>query len=192
VKSKVDDIFTPQGRLSDVKNNPNIDFLMNIFSIPRAFGVSGFGGGWSVGQHSFATAALAIYWAKYNKFSDEKRDKLVILALLHDIHESVTGDILPMFKTKEVKKNIAKIQSDILKSLNVQDDLSLKTDLKIIDMIAFLYEIKQVSPNLFQPKKLELAKKVLLKQRQNIKDYCKEKNVSYSLVNKFITSYLTL
>ena len=43
-----EDIFTPQGLLADVEHDPKLDFLMNIFSIPRAFGVSGFGNPWNV------------------------------------------------------------------------------------------------------------------------------------------------
>ena len=186
VKHHLDDIFTPQGPLKEVEKNPNLDFLMNIFNIPRAFGVSGFGGGWTVGQHSFATALIAIYWAKYNKYPEKKRDKLVTLCVLHDIHESVTGDILPMFKLGKVKDNLEKIQSTILSSLGVEDDISLKVDLKIIDMIAFLYEIQQVSPNILHPRKLALAKKIAEKQSSLLYDYCKENNIKKEKVKKFL------
>src|SRR5579871_4345445 len=93
-----DDIYTPQGRLGDVEHKPNLDFLMNVFNIPRAFGVSGFGGNWTVGMHAFAAAMIAFMWAQFNGFSADQRDRLVALALVHDLHEAATGDILPMFK----------------------------------------------------------------------------------------------
>jgi len=32
-------IFTPQGMLGHVSKNPNLDFLMNIFNIPRVYSV---------------------------------------------------------------------------------------------------------------------------------------------------------
>ena len=46
-----ENIFTPQGMLGEVSKEPNLDFLMNIFNIPRAYSVSGFGS-WNVGQHT--------------------------------------------------------------------------------------------------------------------------------------------
>ena len=51
-----ENIFTPQGMLGQVSKKPNLDFLMNIFNIPRVYSVSGFGT-WNVGQHTMAVAA---------------------------------------------------------------------------------------------------------------------------------------
>ncbi len=99
--NKSKEIFTPQGRLADVEKDPNLDFLMNVFNIPRAFGVSGFGQPWNVGQHSYAVSLIALLWARFNRFDKAKRDAFVVQALLHDIHESVTGDVLPMHHAQE-------------------------------------------------------------------------------------------
>lgn len=186
MKYKSSDIFTPQGLLSKVEKNPNLDFLMNIFQIPRAFGVSGFGGGWNVGMHSVATAFIAIYWAKFNNFSSEKTNELVTHALLHDIHESVTGDILPMFKSDDVKIELEKIQNNIIKALHIPWNHANEVDLKICDLIAFLYEIKQVSPNIMQKKKLVLAKLIAEKQRMILFTYCQEQQVSEETMRKFL------
>lgn len=186
MKYRPEDIFTPQGILEDVLHNPNLDFLMNIFNIPRAFSVSGFGGSWNVGMHSLCTAFLAFYWAKHCKFSDEKRNKLVTLAVVHDVHEAVTGDILPMFKAASVKEHLNAIQEHILSALNMVEDDELKVDLKIIDLVAFLYEIKQVSPNIMSPKKLQLAHTIADKQREIIMRYTKESNVEKEKVVKFL------
>jgi len=188
VKHHLDDIFTPQGPLKDVEKNPNLDFLMNIFNIPRAFGVSGFGGGWNVGQHSFATGLIALFWAKFRKMPAEKRDRLVTLALVHDLHESVTGDILPMFKLGEVKTHLEDIQDNIITSLNIESTNDMKVDLKIIDMIAFLYEVKQVSPSILQPKKLKLAQTIAKKQTELLYSYGSDNKVN----KKTITSFLKL
>lgn len=181
-------IFTPQGLLEDVEKDPKLDFLMNIFNIPRAFGVSGFGGNWDVGKHSYATALIAIYWAKFNKLSEERRNKLVVMALLHDSHESVTGDILPMFKTDELRTKLDELQNNILEALNVQYDENLETDLKICDLVAFYYEVKQVSPNIMNPKKMALANTMAEKQLETICEYCIKKGVEKSAVKKFINS----
>lgn len=186
MKYKSSDIFTPQGLLSDVEKNPNLDFLMNIFNIPRAFGVSGFGGGWNVGMHSVATAFIALYWSRFNKFSPEKTNELVTHALLHDIHESVTGDILPMFKATKVKKDLDQIQAKILKALRVDWNTDSEIDLKVCDLISFLYEIKQVSPNILQLKKLALAKLIAEKQRGILFDYCQENNIKVETIKKFL------
>lgn len=186
MKFSPEDIFTPQGKLKDVEKNPNLDFLMNIFNIPRAFGVSGFGQGWNVGQHSFATALIALFWAKYNNFDDAKRDKFVTLAMLHDLHESVTGDILPMFKSGEVRTRLDSIQENILTALGTKEDDELKIDLKIADIIAFIYEIHQVSPSILQPKKKAYAKTIAEKQLHILFDYCAENKVEKKKVEKFL------
>ena len=80
--------------------------------------------------------------------------------MLHDLHEAVTGDILPMFKTVEIRKRVERMQNRILKSLGASEDKTIKKDLKLVDLIAFLYEIKQVSPNILIPNKLLLTKKL--------------------------------
>ncbi len=187
MKYRSEDIFTPQGILEEVEKRPNLDFLMNIFNIPRAFGVSGFGGNWNVGMHSVATAFLALYWAKFHKFSSQKRDRLVTLALLHDMHEAVTGDILPMFKAETVKSKLDTIQKNIIHALGTTEDASLRVDLKIIDLVAFLYEIKQVAPSIIQPKKLHLAHLIAKKQREVLFAYCKEERIDKKKMQKFLT-----
>lgn len=186
MKYRPNDIFTPQGLLEEVESNPNLDFLMNIFNIPRAFGVSGFGGGWNVGMHSMATAFIALFWAKFNNFPDGKRDRLVRLALLHDLHEAVTGDILPMFKAKTVKKELNKIQESILTALGTKEDEDLLVDLKICDLIAFLYEIKQVSPSILHAKKLQLAHTIADKQREIIFQFAKEHSINKDRIEAFL------
>ena len=187
MRYKPEDIFTPQGLLSEVEKTPNLDFLMNVFNIPRAFGVSGFGGSWNVGKHSVATALIALFWAKFNKFSPQKRDRLVTQALLHDLHESVTGDILPMFKSTSVKKRLEKVQDNILRALGTETDRTVITDLKIVDLIAFLYEIKQVSPSILHPKKLQLAHTIEEKQRTLLFTYAKKQGVPKEKIAEFLT-----
>lgn len=183
---KANDIFTPQGLLEEVEKDPKLDFLMNIFNIPRAFGVSGFGGNWDVGKHSYATALIAIFWSNFNKYPEAVKNKLVTMALLHDSHESVTGDILPMFKTDELRNKLDELQNNILEALEVKPDEELETDLKICDLVAFLYEVKQVSPNIMQPKKLSLANTMASHQLETIYGYCKKKNIDKKKLQKFL------
>src|SRR5437764_12665262 len=91
-------IFTPQGMLGHVSKNPNLDFLMNIFNIPRVYSVSGFGT-WNVGQHTMAVAFLALYWSAFNSYALEKRDGLVTWALVKDGHEESIWDSMPFLKS---------------------------------------------------------------------------------------------
>jgi hypothetical protein len=183
---KADGIFTPQGILEEVEKNPKMDFLMNIFNIPRAFGVSGFGGNWDVGKHSYATALITIFWSNFNDYPEEKRNKLVTMALLHDSHESVTGDILPMFKTNELREKLDELQNNILTALRVEHDETLEQDLKICDLVAFLYEVRQVSPNIMQPKKLKLANTMASRQLETIYQYCEKKDIDRKKISKFL------
>lgn len=180
------DIFTPQGKLEDVEKRPNLDFLMNLFNIPRAFGVSGFGGNWDVGKHSFVTALVALFWAKFNHFKDQKRDKLVTLAILHDLHEAASGDILPMFKTKQIRARLNRLQDNLLRALEVKTDDLLTVDLKVVDLVAFLYEIRQVSPSILNSKKLLLANTIATHQTKTLLDYCETRGIPKSKVQKFL------
>src|SRR5258707_9288405 len=100
-----ENIFTPQGMLGHVSKHPNLDFLMNIFNIPRVYSVSGFGT-WNVGQHTMAVAFLALYWSAFFHYPQEKRDPLVTPAPVHDAPEAGICDILPFFQTASAKKAI--------------------------------------------------------------------------------------
>jgi len=179
-----EDIFTPQGLLGDVSKNPNMDFLMNIFKIPRIWGVSGFGE-WNVGQHTMAVAFLALYWSKLNKYEPNKRDRLVTLALVHDAHEAVIGDILPHFKTDEVRDAVDNIQADILNAFDITEDQALKHELKLLDMISFLYEIGQSKPFGRDEKRKKLLDTIYKKQKEIIIDYAKHNSLNTTKLKQF-------
>lgn len=184
-KIQIDDIFTPQGMLGEVSKKPNMDYLMNIFNIPRVYSVSGFGS-WNVGQHTVATAFLSLYWSTFNKYPQETRDRLVTLALVHDAHEAVTGDILPYFKTDEVREAIQKIQEDILNSFAIVEDEQLRNELKLIDLISFLYEISQSTPSGLGIAKKNLIQKMYKRQKETVIEFAKEKKFDIKKVQKFL------
>lgn len=180
-------IFTPQGMLGQVSKHPNLDFLMNIFNIPRVYSVSGFGT-WNVGQHTMAVAFLALYWAAHNGYPQEKRDRLVTLALVHDIHEAVIGDILPFFKTSAVKEAIDNIQNDILAAFSIEEDRSLRDELKLLDKIGFLYEIGQSSPRGIDPSKRKLIKQMYARQKEEVFQYAQEAGIDQKTIQGFLSS----
>src|SRR5258708_8813168 len=162
-----ENIFTTQGMLGHVSKHPNLDFLMNIFNIPRVYSVSGFGT-WNVGQHTMAVAFLSLYWSAFNGYPQEKRDRLVTLALVHDAHEAVIGDMLPFFKTAAVKEAIETIQNDIQGAFGIEEDQTLHNELKLLDMTGFLYEISQSSPTGIDPSKRNLIKQLYARQNAHI------------------------
>ena len=182
-----ENIFTPQGMLGHVSKHPNLDFLMNIFNIPRVYSVSGFGT-WSVGQHTMAVAFLVLYWSAFHSYPQEKRDRLVTLALVHDAHEAVIGDILPFFKTAAVKEAIDSIQQDILNAFSIEEDQALHDELKLLDMIGFLYEIGQSSPKGIDPAKRKLIKKMYARQKEDILGYAEKAKIDQKKVREFLTS----
>lgn len=181
----IDAIFTPQGMLGKVSKSPNLDFLMNIFRIPRIYGVSGFGE-WNVGQHTVATAFLVLYWSSFNKYPQEKRDRLVTLALVHDAHEAVVGDILPYFKTDDVRNAINRIQEDILNAFAIVEDEGFKKELKLIDMVSFLYEISQSKPAGLDLSKRNLLQRIYRQQRKAILAFAKETKIDKEKVERFL------
>ena len=180
-------IFTPQGLLGQVSKHPNLDFLMNIFNIPRVYSVSGFGT-WNVGQHTVAVAFLVLYWSAYNCYPQEKRDRLVTLALVHDAHEAVIGDILPFFKTAAVKEAIETIQRDILSAFAIEEDQTLHDELKLLDMVGFLYEISQSSPKGINPAQRKLIKQMYTRQKEDILAYSEKVKIDQNTVKGFLTS----
>ncbi|HVB62596.1 MAG TPA: HD domain-containing protein [Ktedonobacteraceae bacterium] len=182
-----ENIFTPQGMLGDVSKHPNLDFLMNIFNIPRVYSVSGFGT-WNVGQHTVAVAFLTLYWSAYNAYAPEKRDRLVTLALMHDVHEAVIGDILPYFKTAAVKEAIDAIQNDILHAFAIEEEQTLHDELKLLDMIGFLYEIGQSSPRGIDPAQRKLIKQMYARQKDEILGYAGKVGFDQKNVNAFLAS----
>lgn len=182
-----ENIFTPQGMLGHVSKHPNLDFLMNLFNIPRVYSVSGFGT-WNVGQHTMAVAFLALYWSAFHSYPQEKRDRLVTLALVHDAHEAVIGDILPFFKTAAVKEAIETIQSDILSAFSIEEDQTLREELKLLDMMSFLYEISQSSPKGIDPAKRKLIKQMYARQKADILAYAEQAKIDQKKVNDFLKS----
>ena len=182
-----ENIFTPQGMLGHVSKHPNLDFLMNIFNIPRVYSVSGFGT-WNVGQHTVAVAFLALYWSAFNAYPQEKRDRLVTLALVHDVHEAVIGDILPFFKTTAVKEAIEAIQRDILSAFAIEEDQTLHDELKLLDMMGFLYEISQSSPKGIDLSKRKLIKQMYARQKEQILEYTEQTEIDQEKVNEFLKS----
>jgi hypothetical protein len=179
------DIFTPQGMLGHVSKQPNLDFLMNIFNIPRVYSVSGFGT-WNVGQHTMAVAFLVLYWSAFHSYPAEKRDRLVTLALVHDAHEAVIGDILPVFKTAAVREAIDSIQQDILNAFSIEEDQALHNELKLLDMISFLYEISQSSPRGIDPSRGELLKQMYARQKANVLAYAQQATIDLQKVEDFL------
>ena len=180
-----ENIFTPQGMLGHVSKHPNLDFLMNIFNIPRVYSVSGFGT-WNVGQHTMAVAFLVLYWSAFNSYPQEKRDRLVTLALVHDVHEAVIGDILPFFKTAAVKEAIEAIQQDILNAFSIEEDQAFHDELKLLDMIGFLYEISQSSPRGLDSSKHQLIQQMYTRQKDEILVYAEKANIDLEKVQQFL------
>ena len=82
----------------------------------------------SVAEHIFGTQMLAL--AIYSEYKYEIDIKKVILMLaLHELEEIKIGDLTPFQITKEEKKKIGKkAVEDIIKNLNIKDDID-----KIID-----------------------------------------------------------
>src|ERR1700730_3175848 len=178
-------IFTPQGMLGEVSKHPNLDFLMNLFNIPRVYSVSGFGT-WNVGQHTVAVAFLVLYWSAYRSYPAEKRDRLVTLALMHDVHEAVIGDILPFFKTAPVQEAIDAIQSDILHAFAIEEDQTLHEELKLLDMTGFLYEISQSSPRGIDPSRRKLIKQMYARQKEDILAYAEKAGIGQAKASEFL------
>ncbi len=107
---------------------------------------------------------------------------------MHDVHEAVIGDILPFFKTAPVKEAIDAIQSDILHAFSIEEDQALHDELKLLDMIGFLYEIGQSSPRGIDPSKRKLIKQMYTRQKEDILMYAQKAKIDQQKVNEFLKS----
>lgn len=150
---------------------------MNICNIPRVYSVSGFGS-WNVGQHTLAVAFLVLYWASFRSYQQEKCDRLVTLALVHDAHEAVVGDILPFFKTRAVREAIDTIQQDILRAFAIVEDQDLHEELKLLDKISFLYEISRSSPKGIDESQHQLIALMARRQQEEILRYAEQVRIA--------------
>jgi putative hydrolase of HD superfamily len=70
----------------------------------------------SVAEHSLRVALLAML---LSDLKGKRADKLVRMALVHDLEEAVTGDIVTFHKTKEKQKALERSRKGIKKALSV-------------------------------------------------------------------------
>jgi len=129
-----------------------------------------------VGQHSFCVAFLALYWARHQGYDTTTRNHLMVLGLIHDLHESATGDILPGLKNPDLRQRLEDVQARFLSGLRVVPDAALQADVKLLDMAAFLYEIRQAAVR-DQEQYSRLAE-FFGRQRQTLLDFAAEKGFS--------------
>ena len=100
----------------------------------------------------------------------------MVLALTHDLHESATGDILPGLKNPQLRQALESVQQQFLKSLMIEEQDDLKVDLKILDILAFMYEIQQAQTlNLDQKQRLE---DFFQKQKAGLIQFCESHGVA--------------
>ena len=105
---------------------------------------------------------------------------------MHDAHEAVIGDILPFFKTTAVKVAIETIQNDIMGAFSIEEDQALHDELKLLDMMGFLYEISQSSPKGIDPSKRKLIKQMHTRQEEEILAYAERVQIGQKKVNDFL------
>jgi len=95
---------------------------------------------------------------------------------------------LPFFKTAAVKEAIEAIQNDILSAFSIEEDQTLHDELKLLDMMGFLYEISQSSPKGIDPSKRKLIKQMHNRQKEEILAYAEKAKIDQIKVNEFLQS----
>lgn len=145
--------------------------VLNLKNIPRQ--------GWkeklemkdveSVADHTYLTAVMSMVFSDMQNLNTEK---IVKMALLHDLAESITGDITPDKITKE-KKN--KIETDAIKNIlqNLPSNIS-QTYFKIWN--EYQENCTSEAILLHEIDKLEMAFQAKSYQSQGISD---EKIISF-------------
>ncbi|MGZ3626000.1 MAG: hypothetical protein ACXVB7_23230, partial [Ktedonobacteraceae bacterium] len=85
-----------------------------------------------------------------------------------------------------VKEAIDNIQNDILSAFSIEEDQTLHDELKLLDMMGFLYEISQSSPRGIDPSKQELIKQMHARQEEEILKYAEKSNIDRHQVEEFL------
>lgn len=100
----------------------------------------------SIADHSFRTALIAYYLAKKEGLSEEKAREAVILALLHDIHESRISDLTRMNKnylSVDYKKAREDSLSETFKIFeNIRDEKIINI-VKDADLLEMFFQAKE-------------------------------------------------
>ena len=104
----------------------------------------------SVADHSYCTAIMAMILSDYKNMNVEK---MIKMALLHDLAESITGDFIPGEISRENKKDI---ENQVMK------ELLSKLPSTLVDKYAMLWDeyqkgTSQESVFLHEIDKLEMA-----------------------------------
>jgi hypothetical protein len=98
----------------------------------------------SVGHHLLNVSLLMAKFGMRVGWSEEKRNRMVVAALMHDLHESATGDVFPAFKNEAIKATEAWIDKLIVEQYGMpQLTVEEKTTLKFIDRLGFMWEMKR-------------------------------------------------
>ena len=78
------------------------------------------------------------------------------------------------------------IQNDILSAFSIEEDQTLHDELKLLDMMGFLYEISQSSPRGIDPSKRKLIKQMHARQEADILAYSVKANIDQKKVREFL------
>jgi len=86
---------------------------------------------------------------------------------------------IPSFFTgsEVIKEAIEAIQNDILSAFSIEEDQALHDELKLLDMIGFLYEISQSSPRGIDPSRRKLIKQMYARQKEDILAYAEKAGI---------------
>lgn len=71
-------------------------------------------------------------------------------------------------------------------ALGIREDDSFEKEKKLLDLIAFLYEIRQASVHILDSKKVGYASEMVAEQIKNIMRYCEKAGIPKDEVRKFL------
>ena len=75
-----------------------------------------------------------------------------------------------------------------LHAFSIEEDQAFHDELKLLDMIGFLYEIGQSSPKGIDPSKRKLIKQMYARQKEEILSYAEKAKIDQKKVNEFLKS----
>lgn len=110
-----------------------VDLLANAMMNVKRFN----GRGFNIALHSFIVG----YLIKKSSLSVEDRAVAYKYALLHDMHEVFTGDIIEPVKSSANRKTEEIVQDQILKVFGVVISPRLKAVVRVADQLAMIFEL---------------------------------------------------
>jgi hypothetical protein len=162
--------------------------LMRVFKVARVWTLVSEAKDTNVGEHLILTSLLAMKFTQRADWEENRRNKMIIVALTHDLHESMTGDVMPAYKTdllRATEDHIDKLLEDQYGKPSLGD--KEYRFVKFCDRLSFLWEMR----NRGSAETSLKERAVMLSLHKHVQDFPdKERRVAETMIEEILAGKL--